>query len=184
MSQELEALAELAELEQLEPAGEPTLEPGVSVERLNRWERRIQAEILIPHPVAPVWQVLTDYEALADFIPNLAVSRRLAHPEAKIRLEQVGTQPLLKINFRARVVVDIEEIYPQQIHFTCVAGDFSRFDGAWHLHPEATATRLSYAVHLRPRANLPVRWIEGRITRGIQVNLLAIRQRVGQLMVP
>ena len=167
--------------------GEAGLEPGepevpVVVERLNRWERRIQAAISIPHPVEPIWQVLTDYEALADFIPNLAVSRRLAHPEAKIRLEQVGTQPILKFNFRARVVVDIEEIYPQRIGFTCVEGDFSRFDGAWSLQPQATATQLCYLVHLRPRAGLPVRLIEGRITRGIQKNLLAIRERVNQLV--
>lgn len=166
---------------------EPPLEPGVqvAVERLNRWERRIQADILIPHPVEPVWQVLTDYEALADFIPNLAVSRRLSHPEAKIRLEQVGKQTILqKINFRARVVVDIEEQYPQQICFACVEGDFSRFDGAWSLQPQANVTQLGYTVHLRPRVNLPVRLIEGRITRGIQVNLLAIRARVGQLVRP
>ncbi len=169
--------------------GEPSreLEPAsgvqVAVERLNRWERRIQADILIPHPVEPIWRVLTDYEALADFVPNLAVSRRLAHPEAKIRLEQVGTQPLLKINFRARVVLDIEEFYPHRIHFTCVEGDFSRFEGQWRLQPEATATRLGYAVQVRPRASLPVRLIEGRLTRGIQVNLLAIRERVGQLLV-
>ncbi len=165
-----------------------TLEPAASdvqvvVERLNRWERRIQAEITIPHPVEPVWRVLTDYEALADFLPNLTVSRRVEHPQAKIRLEQVGAQTLLqKINFRARVVVDIEEIYPERIGFTCVAGDFSRFDGAWHLQPQGNGTRLHYTVHLRPRVSLPVRLIEGRISRGIQVNLQAIRERVGQVV--
>ena len=175
MNQDLDALEEAG----IEP-GEP--EVPVVVERLSRWERRIQATIAIPQPVEPIWRVLTDYEALADFIPNLAVSRRLAHPEAKIRLEQVGTQPLLKFNFRARVVVDIEEFYPQRIAFTGVEGDFSRFDGAWSLQPQATATQLCYLVHLRPRASLPVRLIEGRITRGIQKNLLAIRERVNQLV--
>jgi len=175
MSEDLDALEEAC----LE-SGEP--EVPVVVERLSRWERRIQATIAIPHPVEPIWQVLTDYEALADFIPNLAVSRRLAHPEAKIRLEQVGTQPLLKFNFRARVVVDIEEFYPQRIAFTGVEGDFSRFDGAWSLQPQATATQLCYTVHLRPRASLPVRLIEGRISWGIRINLLAIRERVHQLV--
>jgi ribosome-associated toxin RatA of RatAB toxin-antitoxin module len=159
-------------------------EVGVVVERLNRWERRIQAEILIPCPMAPVWQVLTDYESLADFLPNVAVSRRLPHPEGNIRLEQVGTQPLLQVQFRARVVLDITEIYPRRIEFTCVEGDFSRFDGAWQLDPQGTATRLMYTVQVRPRRHLPVSLIEGRITQGIQMNLLAIREQAVQRWQP
>ncbi len=174
MRQESEAVADLAQGADLR----------VGVERLNRWERRLQAEMTMPYPVAPIWQVLTDYEALADFLPNVAVSRRLPHPEGKIRLEQVGTQPLLRFNFRARVVLDIEEIYPQRIQFTCVEGDFSRFDGAWQLEPQGTDTRLIYTVQVRPRRHLPVGLIEGRITQGIRRNLQAIRERVAQVGQP
>jgi len=55
-------------------------------------------------------------------------------------------------------------------------------DAPSNMQPQATATQLCYLVHLRPRASLPVRLIEGRITRGIQRNLLAIRERVNQLV--
>lgn len=34
-------------------------------------ERRIRAEIIVDADVDAVWRVLTDYERLADFIPNL-----------------------------------------------------------------------------------------------------------------
>lgn len=34
-------------------------------------ERRIKARILVDADVEAVWSVLTDYERLADFIPNL-----------------------------------------------------------------------------------------------------------------
>ena len=40
-----------------------------------------------------VWDVLTDYEALPDFIPNLAVSERVplppGSPDSLVRLRQV-----------------------------------------------------------------------------------------------
>jgi hypothetical protein len=42
--------------------------------------------------VRQVWAVLTDYDALADFIPALAVSERLQHPSGDanlVRLRQV-----------------------------------------------------------------------------------------------
>ena len=37
-------------------------------------ERRIKAEVVVNADVASVWDALTDYERLADFVPNL-VSR-------------------------------------------------------------------------------------------------------------
>ncbi|MCS7226640.1 MAG: hypothetical protein NZ821_06585 [Gloeomargarita sp. SKYB31] len=151
---------------------------AVDIERLNRWERLIRAAIVIPCPIEPVWQVLTDYERLADFLPNLVISRRLPHPATKIRLEQVGAHCFLKFHFRARVVLDIEEQYPERILFNGVEGDFTIFQGAWELKPKGQLTQLIYGVHLRPRLSLPVRWIENKIHRGVTVNLLAIRQRV------
>ncbi len=44
-------------------------------------------------PPPQVWQVLTDYEALVDVVPALAVSERLPHPSGDanlVRLRQVG----------------------------------------------------------------------------------------------
>ena len=90
-------------------------------------QRRITAQILIAHQPEQVWQVLSNYEALSEFIPNLAKSQLLEHPEGGIRLEQVGTQSLLRVNFSARVVLDLEEDFPKQIHFQMVDGDFQEF---------------------------------------------------------
>ena len=44
------------------------------VEVISWRERRIKAEIVVNADVESVWDVLTDYERLADFVPNL-VSR-------------------------------------------------------------------------------------------------------------
>lgn len=41
------------------------------VEVISWRERRIKAEILVNADVESVWDALTDYERLADFIPNL-----------------------------------------------------------------------------------------------------------------
>lgn len=41
------------------------------VEVLSWRERRIKAEILVSADIDSVWVALTDYERLADFIPNL-----------------------------------------------------------------------------------------------------------------
>lgn len=157
----------------------------VETEAVEGRKRKISAKIYIPRSVEQVWQVLTDYEALADFIPNLGKSDRLEHPQGGIRLEQVGTQRLLRFNFSARVVLDLEEIPLQEIRFHMVEGDFNAYEGSWRLEPQITAnqsgTDLGYTVLIWPKRTMPVAILERRLQQDLRLNLLAIRQRVEEL---
>jgi ribosome-associated toxin RatA of RatAB toxin-antitoxin module len=159
----------------------------VEVEKIAQRQRQISAKVQIPQPVEKIWKVLTDYEALADFIPNLAKSRLMEHPEGGIRLEQIGSQRILKFNFCARVVLDLEEYFPKEINFRMVEGDFKGFSGSWCLEPclvgEYVATNLSYTIQVWPKLTMPIGMIENRLTKDIQLNLLAIYQRVEELAI-
>jgi ribosome-associated toxin RatA of RatAB toxin-antitoxin module len=157
----------------------------VKTEIIGDRQRQITANIAIPQPVEPIWNVLTDYEVLDQFIPNLAHSRRLEHPTGGIRLEQIGSQRLLRFNFCARVVLDIEEIFPQEIRFSMVEGDFKAFSGSWRLEPfslsDGMGTNLYYTILVWPKLTMPVGIIERRLANDLQLNLLAVRDRVLQL---
>lgn len=156
----------------------------VTTERLAGRGRQLSAGIYIPHPLERVWQILTDYDHLADFIPNLATSRRIAHPHGGIRIEQVGTQSLLKFKFCARVVLDMIEQFPHRLNFEMVEGDFKAFSGSWILQPIETteaATQLCYQVSVLPPRTMPIGLIERRLKSNLAVNLTAIRQRAYQL---
>ncbi len=159
----------------------------VKVEKITQRQRQITAKVQIPHPVEKVWQVLTDYEALAEFIPNLSKSNRIEHPNGGVRLEQVGSQRLLRFNFSARVVIDLEEYFPKEINFQMVEGDFKAFSGSWNLEAcqldQQTGTYLCYTVKIWPKAMMPVSFIENRLTQDLRLNLLAVKERVEQLAV-
>ncbi len=155
---------------------------AVQIEKIADRQRQITATIQIPQPVEKIWHVLTDYEALPEFIPSLAKSRLLDHPQGGIRLEQIGSQRFLNFNFCARVVLDLEEYFPKAINFRMVEGDFKGFNGSWCLEPyslgELIGTHLSYTIQVWPKLTMPVTIIEPRLTKDIQSNLLAIYQRV------
>ena len=51
--------------------GEGEREVHCEVEVISWRERRIKAQILVYADIQSVWNSLTDYERLADFIPNL-----------------------------------------------------------------------------------------------------------------
>ena len=157
----------------------------VQIEKIAERQRQITAKVQIPQPVEQIWKVLTDYEVLPDFLPNLAKSRLIEHPNGGIRLEQVGSQRLLNFNFWARVVLDLEECFPKEINFRMVEGDFKGFSGSWCLEPysfgEYVGTNLCYTIQVWPKLTMPVGIIENRLSKDLRLNLLAIHQRVEEL---
>lgn len=157
----------------------------VEIEKIADRQRQITAKIHISQPPEVVWKVLTNYEGLPDFIPNLAKSQLQTHPNGGIRLEQVGSQRLLNFNFSARVVLDLEEHYPKEINFQMVEGDFKDFSGSWQLQSclidNQAGTQLCYTITVHPKRIMPVGIIERRLSNDLQVNLLAIQKRVETL---
>lgn len=156
-------------------------EIAVNTESLEGRKRRITAQTIMPYAQDNIWHILTDYDHLADFIPSLKSSRRIEHPENGIRIEQIGSQSLLKVKFCARVVLDMVETFPQRIDFAMVEGDFKEFQGAWILQPtivETTpCTQLAYTLEVLPSRIMPVNLIERKLSHNLRINLLSIHQR-------
>lgn len=158
---------------------------NVTTERLEGRQRQISATIQIPYSVEHVWQILTDYESLADFIPNLTASRQVEHPQGGIRIEQIGAQCWLNLKFCARVVLDMVEQFPGRIDFQMVEGDFNAFSGSWQLQPITISgqpsTNLSYTLVVLPKRTMPIGIIERHLRHNLVNNLAAIRQRADLL---
>ncbi|MBX2863454.1 MAG: cyclase, partial [Leptolyngbyaceae cyanobacterium MAG.088] len=53
---------------------------SIKTEKCAPRQRQIVASVAIPRSLDQVWNVLTDYERLSDFVPNLTISRLLSHP--------------------------------------------------------------------------------------------------------
>lgn len=172
-------------LEEPEYGTDPTELAAVSLktQRLEKRHRQVQAQIFLPFAPEQIWNVLIDYEALADFIPNLAKSQRLSHPEG-VRIEQVGVKNALFLKFSARVVLDMVEEFPHAIHFKMVEGDFKAFSGSWKMQAstqDSTGTTLIYTLQVCPTRLIPVKAIEQQLGKDLPRNLLAIRQRLYQV---
>ena len=173
----LEALEDMP----LEPAPEDLSSAGnlcIETEKLPQRHRRILASISIPCPVEQVWGILTDYENLSNFIPNLTVSRCLETGDSRTLLEQVGSQCFLNIQFCARVVLDMAEQFPHRISFSMVEGDFKSFEGVWQLeeaNESDQVTRLNYEITICPPRAIPVMLIERHLRNDLTQNLQAIR---------
>jgi ribosome-associated toxin RatA of RatAB toxin-antitoxin module len=160
---------------------------GVTIhtEKLPAQQRRILAFVDVPFAAEQVWQVLTDYDNLSSFIPNLSYSQRLSHPQGGIRLEQIGSQCFLNVKFCARVVLDMVETFPKELKFSMVEGDFRQFEGQWTLEPivksQSQLTRLNYDLLVQPPRAMPAALIERHIRHDLTRNLRAIGDRTAQV---
>jgi ribosome-associated toxin RatA of RatAB toxin-antitoxin module len=150
----------------------------VEVEDLGERRRQVRGRVLIPVERQQVWQVLTDYDHLAEFIPNLVESRVIGRENGRTLVRQVGSQKVLFAQFSAAVVLAIEEIFPQQLRFQKTQGDFLIFEGFWDLADwSAHQTLLTYHLQVKPPRRMPVGLVERRICQDLALNLQAIRER-------
>ncbi|MQL72755.1 hypothetical protein Taro_005084 [Colocasia esculenta] len=154
------------------------------VEVVSWRERRIRGSILVAADADSVWGVLTDYERLADFIPNLVCSRTIPCPhQGRVWLEQRGLQRALYWHIEARVLLDLKELphlaNGHELHFSMVDGDFKKFEGKWSVKSglRSSTTILSYEVNVIPRFNFPAIFIERIIRSDLPVNLQALAWR-------
>jgi ribosome-associated toxin RatA of RatAB toxin-antitoxin module len=158
----------------------------ITTERLTGRQTFIGANIYVPCSAEQVWQVLTDYDRLADFIPNLEQSRCIDTSKPnQVRLEQMGSECFFNLKFCARVVLDMVEHFPNRIDFSMVEGDFKSFVGFWAIAPldqsSQPGVQLSYGVTVIPTRLMPIRLIERHLRKNLVLNLAAIRQRAVDL---
>ncbi len=155
----------------------------IKIEKLEGRQRQVFAKIQIPYPLEQVWQVLTDYEAFAEFMPSLIQSRCLEHPTGGVRIEQVRTKKFMGKNISARSVFDIEEKFPHGIHYQLIEGDMKAFSAYWRLEPWSLSESqagidLTCDFFVVPKRIFPMALVEHVLSQDIPADLLKIRQRV------
>jgi ribosome-associated toxin RatA of RatAB toxin-antitoxin module len=148
-----------------------------TMERLPQGARRLAAQLRTPLSVELLWKVLTDYENLSTFIPNLARSAVLAKTGNRVHLAQVGSQQLLGLKFSAQVELELtEHLADGLLQFRMVKGDFRRFEGIWRLQALPDGTSLLYELTVQGCLGMPVGLIEQRLRADLAANLLAVEQ--------
>src|SRR5262245_24208692 len=84
----------------------------------------IEASAEFEGTVAQTWQVLTDYDNLPRFIPNLSVSRVTARSADGVTVEQKGEARLLVFSIPIEVRLAVTESPPTRVASRAVAGNF------------------------------------------------------------
>lgn len=152
-----------------------------SIKKGQRYKRYLSVEMLIPYSREQVWRVITSYDTLSEFIPNLVKSRRIPNSENNFLLELVGFCEILNFPFSLRMVLEVVENYPYAIGTQMIEGDLQSYSAQWKLEEiehTKNQTLLSYSAEIVPKLTMPIALLERQLNRLLPVNFLAIRQRL------
>ena len=125
--------------------------------QVARQDKAFQVEanlvLAVDQPVA--WQVLTDYDMLASFVPGMRSSRIVSAAGEPLLLEQKGQSGLLLFKVPVDVVSRVEETPFNTIRFQSVGGNLANMSGEWALERHDHATRITYRANITPGFTLP-----------------------------
>jgi hypothetical protein len=134
----------------------PAFAQEVSVETTRKGDFIvIEASADLMADVRVVWQTLSDYDHLAEFIPNLKLSRVLARTAEGVVVEQQGEYSFLFFSQPIEIRLLITETPPHRIVSRAISGSFREMSGSYDLSPIAGGVRLRYAGRMQPSFDLP-----------------------------
>ena len=151
-----------------------------TMEKLSGGARRLAAQLTTTASFNSLWSVLTDYDRLNLFIPNLLSSKKLFKNENNFHVKQVGSQDFLGLKFSAEVLLDLyEEKDNGLIKFNLIKGDFRKFEGYWKIDSIANSGKnsLIYDLTVKGCQWMPIGMIEKRLKRDLSENLIAVERQ-------
>ncbi len=112
----------------------------------------ITVRAFIDVPVEPrvAWAVLTDYDRLAQFVPDMHESRLVSKPGQPHRVLQRGEKSWLILDAPFEVLMQMDEAPPSRIAFHQLSGTLRDMHGEWRLLPLKSGLRLTYYARMEP----------------------------------
>ena len=151
-----------------------------TMEKLSGGTRRLAAQLTTSASLDSLWNVLTDYDRLNIYIPNLLSSKKIYQNNKNVHLKQVGAQDFLGMKFSAEVTIDLfEDKELGLLKFNLIKGDFRKFEGSWKIQniKNTSKNSLLYDLTVQGCQWMPIGMIEKRLKQDLSENLLAVEKQ-------
>jgi ribosome-associated toxin RatA of RatAB toxin-antitoxin module len=116
---------------------------------------RVAATFETAQAASLVHEVLTDYEQIPRFMPDVRSSRVVAREPGHVVVEQEATARVLFFSKTVHLRLLVRET-PETIRFTDACGrSFRRYEGAWTLREQEGGVIVSYELLAQPAFEVP-----------------------------
>jgi ribosome-associated toxin RatA of RatAB toxin-antitoxin module len=117
----------------------------------------VTAKMTVNASVLRSWTVLTDYDGLAGFVPNLSRSQVISRNGNERVVAQNGYAKFLFIRQPVDLVLHVTEQPMQAIDIRLVSGNMRDYQARWELQatPDGSRTQIAYAGLIAPYFYVP-----------------------------
>jgi ribosome-associated toxin RatA of RatAB toxin-antitoxin module len=144
--------------------------PNVTIDRCETGYS-VRATFDIAADSAIVHDVLTDYERIPTFMPQITRSRVIERGADRTTVEQEAVSQVMFVVKRFYLRLDIDDS-GSAIAFTDRASkSFKRYTGVWLLHPHDGLTTVDYTLTAQPSTDAPG-WLISRAMKTDAVRMI------------
>ena len=120
------------------------------------------------------FEVLTDYDRMADFLPGMLTSEVAARRGHSVVVEQSAEEGMLFFTQRIDVRLAIDESPPRRISIRALAGSFKQLTGTYELTRMDGGTMIDYRARFIPDFRLPAMIGLYAVQRSLERHLAAL----------
>ena len=115
----------------------------------------VDAEFVVQATRKQAWDVLTDYDHMAEFVSNVTASRIVRRDPEKMEVAQTSRLGFGPFELKFENAREIEFIPLQEIHSTLIRGDMKASSFTTRLTDEGSATRVTNHGRFTPDRWIP-----------------------------
>lgn len=136
----------------------PKLEVSVNrVDHDGQHMYEVDATGTVAAPLPKVWRILTGYDRMAEFVPEMESSKVLSRNGGEVIIEQFGVARFLFMSRTIHLIVRAVEQPMSSIDISLISGDMKHYEARWELVPvpETGGTKIIYHGKLLPNFYVP-----------------------------
>jgi hypothetical protein len=103
-----------------------------------------------PVPVGVAWEVLTDFDHMAAWVPNVRESKVVAREADTVTVEQQGVAKFGLASFPYTSVRQLQLDPQRTVRSTQIKGSMRRLESVMTLMPDGKGTQLTYHLEMVP----------------------------------
>jgi ribosome-associated toxin RatA of RatAB toxin-antitoxin module len=132
----------------------------------------LESQIFIEASLTTVWEVLTDYDHLDEFVPSMKRSEVKERHEDELLLEQEWVNRFLFFARTFSVLLVVKEESESSILFQDFSGkDFEFYEGSWRIEHSTEGVWVRYSLRMKPSFTAPG-FVVKRVFKKIVENFL------------
>ena len=142
----------------------------------------MEASVTGPYTRQQAWQLLTDYDGVADYVPAMDSSRVVGRTDSSIVVRQVFTSRFI-VPWTFRFTLEMVQDGPYRLRFRQLEGNMRHYEGSWEAVEDPEGMRLVYRARAGHGLRLPgfvLRYIARRQIRTLMpAHLAELARREG-----